>query len=115
MLLQRLTRASSSRNSAGSLVALRTFLRNCSSSAGGDGGGEKERRDSAKAAVKDERTTHAVNRNRHTQSLRYKFVDRASLKLQGGEGGKGCAAYEMLGAFKKKPSGGNGGHGGDVS
>ena len=43
------------------------------------------------------------------------FVDRATLHLQAGDGGHGCASvhrekFKPLGG----PDGGNGGHGGDI-
>lgn len=50
-------------------------------------------------------------RERHTS---YKFVDRAQIEVKGGKGGNGCVSYEELSPGKKKPSGGNGGIGGNV-
>jgi GTPase len=46
----------------------------------------------------------------------YKFVDRAFIRVAGGNGGKGCLSYETLlgSSYKKKPDGGHGGHGGKV-
>ncbi len=46
----------------------------------------------------------------------YKFVDRAKIRVNAGNGGKGCISYEsQLGAsYKKRPDGGHGGHGGHV-
>jgi hypothetical protein len=46
----------------------------------------------------------------------YKFVDRARIRVTAGNGGKGCMSYESkLGsAYKKRPDGGHGGHGGNI-
>ena len=46
----------------------------------------------------------------------YKFVDKARVKVLGGNGGKGCISYESkLGSkYKKRPDGGHGGNGGCV-
>lgn len=42
------------------------------------------------------------------------FIDRIQIKTRGGAGGKGCISFHHLGSFKKKPSGGHGGKGGNV-
>lgn len=42
------------------------------------------------------------------------FVDRIHLKTRGGSGGKGCISFHRIGSYKKKPSGGHGGKGGNV-
>lgn len=52
-----------------------------------------------------------VKRERHTK---YKFIDKVQLSVQGGKGGNGCISYEVLNPSKKRPTGGNGGHGGSV-
>lgn len=46
----------------------------------------------------------------------YKFVDRARIRVSGGNGGRGCISYESkLGSsYKKRPDGGHGGNGGNV-
>lgn len=46
----------------------------------------------------------------------YKFVDRAFIRVAGGQGGKGCLSYETLlgSSYKKKPDGGHGGKGGSI-
>lgn len=46
----------------------------------------------------------------------YKFVDRAFIRVSGGNGGKGCISYETLlgSSYKKKPDGGHGGNGGNI-
>ena len=45
---------------------------------------------------------------------RYKFVDKVRIEVKGGKGGNGCVSYDVLAPGKKRPSGGNGGKGGDV-
>jgi len=42
------------------------------------------------------------------------FIDRINLKTRGGNGGKGCLSFHRIGAYKKKPSGGHGGKGGNI-
>jgi len=42
------------------------------------------------------------------------FIDRINLKTRGGNGGKGCISFHTIGSYKKKPSGGHGGKGGNV-
>ena len=42
------------------------------------------------------------------------FIDRINLKTRGGNGGKGCISFHRIGSYKKKPSGGHGGKGGNV-
>ena len=46
----------------------------------------------------------------------YKFVDSAKIRVNAGNGGKGCISYEAKfgSSFKKRPDGGHGGHGGNV-
>lgn len=52
-----------------------------------------------------------TRRERHTS---HKFVDMAIIEVRGGRGGNGCVSFEVLAPGKKRPSGGNGGKGGDV-
>ena len=42
------------------------------------------------------------------------FIDRINLKAKGGTGGRGCISFHRIGSYKKKPSGGHGGKGGNV-
>jgi len=51
---------------------------------------------------------------RQTRKGPPKFVDRISVVVSGGKGGKGCISFETIGAASKRPSGGHGGRGGNV-
>jgi len=53
-------------------------------------------------------------KNARKQTTKFKFVDRVSICVSGGQGGKGCISFEAMGPGRKRPSGGNGGAGGDV-
>lgn len=42
------------------------------------------------------------------------FIDRIHIRAKAGNGGKGCISYHRIGSYKKRPSGGHGGKGGNV-
>ena len=42
------------------------------------------------------------------------FIDRINIRARAGSGGKGCISYYHIGSYKKRPSGGHGGKGGNV-
>lgn len=42
------------------------------------------------------------------------FIDKTTIKVSAGKGGKGCISYAITGKLKKRPNGGSGGDGGDV-
>jgi GTPase involved in cell partitioning and DNA repair len=41
-------------------------------------------------------------------------MDRVRIEVRGGRGGNGCVSHEVLSPGRKRPSGGNGGPGGNV-
>ncbi len=69
---------------------------------GGEGDGKKKKKQSK----------HRKQRG----AASYKFVDKAKIRVNAGNGGKGCISYESkLGSsYKRRPNGGHGGHGGNV-
>mmetsp|Transcript_418 Transcript_418/g.790 ORF Transcript_418/g.790 Transcript_418/m.790 type:complete len:428 (+) Transcript_418:94-1377(+) len=44
----------------------------------------------------------------------YRFVDKANIEVRGGKGGNGCVSFESPKPSIKRPTGGNGGAGGNV-
>ena len=44
----------------------------------------------------------------------HKFIDSVRIVVNGGKGGNGCISFETLSPGRKRPSGGNGGKGGNV-
>ncbi|KAL3783296.1 hypothetical protein HJC23_007965 [Cyclotella cryptica] len=42
------------------------------------------------------------------------FIDRIHIRTRAGSGGKGCISYHHIGSYKRRPSGGHGGKGGNV-
>ena len=49
------------------------------------------------------------------QPSKLKFVDKVRIRVRAGNGGNGCNAFESLGPTKRRPAGGHGGRGGDVT
>ena len=52
-----------------------------------------------------------IRRGKHQA---HKFIDSVRIEVTGGRGGNGCISFETLSPGKKRPSGGNGGRGGNV-
>ncbi|DBA01298.1 TPA: LOW QUALITY PROTEIN: hypothetical protein N0F65_001803, partial [Lagenidium giganteum] len=54
----------------------------------------------------------SIRRAKHTKR---RFVDRIRIKATGGHGGNGCASFFNESAMRRRPNGGHGGAGGDVT
>uniref|UniRef100_A0A7S2XR95 OBG-type G domain-containing protein n=2 Tax=Attheya septentrionalis TaxID=420275 RepID=A0A7S2XR95_9STRA len=80
------------------------------------GGNQQDKVKKEKQKLWETKKKHSSRHRKERGAATYKFVDRARVKIDGGEGGNGCVSHVQLrgGLAKKKPNGGHGGRGGHV-
>ena len=54
----------------------------------------------------------AKTKDKHSSNV--PFIDRINIRARAGDGGRGCISFHRIGSYKKRPSGGHGGKGGNV-